>query len=122
MFKVATALKTFFSGFGLPAYAESSVPENVQLPYITYSQTQPEWNQKASMYARVWDKTKSNEGIIRKADQIAAAIGQEKRIRLDGSGYLVIWPENDLIQIQTDGDYRYAYISLSINAYHMPGV
>lgn len=122
MYKVAAALKTFFSGFGLPAYAESSVPENVQLPYITYSLAEPEWDQKASMYARVWDKTKSNDGIIRKADQILAAIGRGKRIPLEGSGELVIWPENAQVQIQTDGDYRYAYINLSINAYHMPGL
>lgn len=122
MYKVAAALKTFFSGFGLPAYAESSVPENVQLPYITYSLAEPEWDQKASMYARVWDKTKSNDGIIRKADQILADIGRGKRIPLEDSGELVIWPENAQVQIQTDGDYRYAYINLSINAYHMPGL
>lgn len=123
MYKAAAALKTFFSGFGVPAYAEDTVPENVELPYITYSQSVPEWNQKATMYVRVWDRTKSNAWIMRKADQITAAIGVQKTLKLDdGDGYLVIWPETPLTQIQTDGDYRYAYISLSVNTYQLPGV
>lgn len=121
MYKAAAALKTFFSGFSLPAYHVSSVPDDVELPYITYSLNEPEWNQKATMYAQVWDRTKNNEGIVGTADQITAAIGEKKIISFDG-GYLVIWPESPLIQIMVDGDYRSAYINLSINAYHMPGV
>lgn len=122
MYKAAAALKTFFSGFGLPAYAENTVPEDVQLPYITFSLSAPEWNQKASGYAQVWDRSKSNTRIIEKADKITAAIGDAgKRLSFDG-GYLVIWPESPLIQIMTDGDYRSAYINFSINGYHLPGV
>ena len=121
MYKAAEALKTFFSGFGYPAYQENSVPDDVSLPYIAYSLSEPEWNQKASMYVRVWDKTTSNERITRIADQITAAIGESKRIDFDG-GHLVIWPETPLTQIQADGDFRYAYINLSTNGYHLPGV
>jgi len=121
MYQAAAALKTFFSGFGLPAYAEDSVPDDVELPYITYSLSAPEWNTKASMNARVWDRTTSNAGIIGKADQITAAIGTTgKKIPVEG-GYLIIWPESPLIQIMVDGDYRSAYINLSINTYQLPG-
>ena len=122
MYKAAAALKSFFSGFDLPAYAADSVPENVELPYITYSVSVPEWNTKASAYAQVWDRTKSNAGIIRKADQITAAIGDAgKRIPFEG-GYLVLWLETPLTQIMVDGDYRSAYINLSINSYNLPGI
>ena len=122
MYKAAAALKTFFSGFGLSAYTADSVPDNVEVPYITYSASVPEWNQKASLYAQVWDRTKSNAGIIGVADQITAAIGDAgKRIPFEG-GYLVIWLETPLIQILVDGDYRSAYINLSINSYNLPGV
>lgn len=121
MYQAAAALKTFFGGFDLPAYQEGSVPDEVELPYITFSLSVPEWNQKASMNAKVWDRTKSNAGIIRKADQITQAIGCGKNIPLDG-GYLIIWPETPLIQIMVDGDYRAAYINLSINTYQLPGV
>ena len=121
MYKAAEALKTFFSGFGLPAYQVNSIPDDIELPYITYSLTEPEWNQKASMYAQVWDRTRSNAGILELADQITAAIGEGKRISFDG-GHLVIWPETPLIQIMVDGNTRAAHINLSISAYHMPGV
>lgn len=121
MYRAAEKLKAFFSGFGLPAFQEDSVPEGTALPYITYSISVPEWNQKATMYAQVWDRTKTNAGIIQVADQITHAIGECRNIPFDG-GYLVLWPETPLIQIQTDGDFRYAYISLSINVYQLPGV
>ena len=121
MYAAAAALKTFFSGFDLPAYTVDSVPDDVQLPYIAYSVSSPEWDQKASMYAQVWDRTKSNTRIIRVADQITAAIGTGVTIPTN-DGYLVIWPETPLIQILVDGDFRSAYINLSINNYHMPGV
>ena len=58
MYRAAAQLKRFFSGFGLPAYQEGTVPDDAVLPYITYSIAAPEWNQKASMFARVglhWD-------------------------------------------------------------------
>ena len=121
MYQTAAALKTFFSGFEVPAYQEGSVPDDTELPYITFSLHEPEWNQKATNYARVWDRTRSNEGIIAIADQITAAIGEELRIPFDEAGYLVIWPEPSNTQIQVDGDYRYALVNFSINSYHMPG-
>jgi hypothetical protein len=121
MYQAAAALKTFFSGFGVPAYAAGSVPDEVQLPYITYSLSVPDWTQKATLYAQVWDRTRSNARIISIADQITAEIRDGKRIALD-DGYLVIWPESPLTQIVVDGDHRSAYINLSINTYHMPGV
>lgn len=120
MQQVAAALKTFFSSFDLPAYTVNSVPDDVELPYIAYSLTDPEWSEKASLYAQVWDRSTSNSTIVKKADEIAAEVGEGKKIDLDG-GYLVIWPETPLVQLMADGDYRSAYINLSINAYHMPG-
>ena len=98
------------------------MPDDVDLPYITYSLAAPEWNQKASMYAQVWDRTKSNTRIIQKADQITQAIGANGKIIPLEDGYLVIWPESPLIQIMVDGDYRSAYINLSVNSYNLPGV
>jgi len=120
MYKAAQALDEFFNGFGIDAWEEDTVPEDQAVPYITYSVSVPEWNQKATMYARIWDRSKSNERIVRVADQITAAVGQGLKLPLN-PGYLVIWPETPLTQIVVDGDYRYAYINLSINCYQMPG-
>lgn len=121
MVSTAKALYAFFSSFDIPAFTENTVPEDQGLPYITYSLTEPEWNQKASLYAQVWYRTKSNAIVNDKADEITAAIGTGLILPCDG-GYIVIWPETPLTQIIVDGDVRRAYINLSINAYHMPGL
>lgn len=120
MYQSAAALKEFFSGFGLPAYTVSSVPQDVELPYISYSLSEPEWTQKASGYAQVWDRSRSSSLIFQVADQITAEIREGKVLPLD-SGYLVIWPESPAVQEMVDGDIRSAYINFSVNAYHLPG-
>lgn len=120
MYQTAKALKTFFSQFGVPAYTQDSVPEEVELPYITYSLPEPEWGKKASMYAQIWDYGRSNNRILKLADQIMAEIHVGKVIPLE-DGHLVIWPENPTIQLMTREEYRNAYLNLSINAYHTPG-
>ena len=121
MMEVAKALKTFASSFGLPAYANGSIPDPVELPYITYPVVEPEWRENASFYLQVWHRTTSNTELLTKADEICRAIGTGLIINLEG-GYLVIWPESPLVQLMVDGDFRSAYINLSINAYHVPGV
>ena len=123
MIATAQALYTFFSGFGIPAYAENTIPKNAELPYLTYPLYDPEWREKHSFYVQVYYRNEtSNLPSLEKADEIAAAIGEGICLPFDG-GALVLWPENPLIQAKPpDKDVRAAYINLSINAYHMPGV
>jgi len=124
MYRAAAALKTYFTGFDLPAYTDDSVPDDVSLPYIAYACNVPGWTRKASIPVRVWDRTTSNAELIQKADQITADIGPAgKNIPLDGGGYLVIWqPDDEMIQIMVDGDFRCAYFNVWVNVYNMPGV
>ena len=122
MMATATALKTFFGGFELPAYSTDTVPDEVTAPYITFYLSEPDWNEKASGYAQVWYRTKSNSVVFAKAEEIVEAIGFGKIIPLGGNGYLVIYPETPKIQLMVDGEYRAAVINYSINSYHMPGV
>ena len=116
----AKALKEFVGGFGLPAYTVQSVPKDVQVPYLTYPLTEPEWNQKATFYIQGWYRSTSNADLTAKADQIISEIGTGITISTE-SGYLVIYPESPLVQLIVDGDYRSFYINLSINAFQMPG-
>ena len=117
------ALKTFAESFGLPAYTNSSVPDDVSLPYIVYPMTEPEWNQKASFYFLIWARTTGYADLLEKADAIRAAVGVGVKIPLE-DGYLVIWPETPAIQEMSDVEHNLKgiYINLSINAYHTPGV
>ena len=124
MRKAIQALDTYLNGFGLDAYAEDTVPDNAQFPYITYRPVDPEWHQKTTFFVRVWFRSTRNAELLEKADQITEDIGEMKRLPFDG-GMVVIWPETPKVQIMVnpnDRMVRYAYISLSINSYHMPGV
>lgn len=116
----AKALKQFVGGFGLPAYTNQSVPDDVQVPYLTYPLKEPEWNQKTSFYIQGWYKSTSNADLTAKADEIVKEVGTGITISTD-SGYLVIYPDTPLVQLMVDGDYRSFYINLSINAFQMPG-
>lgn len=117
----AKALKEFVGGFQLPAYALNTVPDDVQLPYLTYPLVEPEWNQKETFYIQGYFRTTSLTAVLEKADEIARAIGTGIRLEMD-HGYLVIYPETPLIQTLVDGDVRSFYLNLSINSYHMPGL
>ena len=120
MLNTAAKLKMFFSGFGIPAYTLESVPQNVELPYITYPLIEPEWNEQASFYCQVWYPRNKLEALLTKADQIVAAIGEGKKIDMPG-GYLVIYPSTPLLQTMTDDYSQSVYIMLTLNAYHLPG-
>lgn len=123
MRETAKALKTFFGGFGIPAYSETSVPDEQELPYITFPVREPEWNQKATMYCILWCRTKAYAQALEKADQILAAIGESKKIEING-GYVVLYPENPIFQEESDpdNDTKALYINLSMNAYHVAGI
>lgn len=116
----AKALKEFVGGFGIPAYATDSVPDDVQSPYLTYPIVEPEWNQKSSFYIQGWYRTTNYNDLLAKADQIVREIGEGIILSME-SGSLVIYPETPLIQTLTDKDTKSFYINLSINSYHMPG-
>lgn len=119
MIQTAKALYTFFSGFGIAAYTSETVPDDAQLPYLTYPLQEPPWDQKATFYATVYYRNAtSNFESLAKADEITEAIGEGALIPCDG-GFLVLRPETPLIQeLPPNGDVRGAYINLSINAYH----
>ena len=123
MIGTAKALAEFFGGFQIPAYNENAVPGSAEPPYITYPLREPPWNQKATFYAIVYYRhERSNLASLTKADEIAQAIGDGVLLPIQG-GYIALWPETPLIQaMPPNGDVRPAYINLSINAYHMPGV
>lgn len=70
------ALHQFWSGFGIPAYAASSTPENAEYPYITYETVMGEWGAgEVNTNVNVWYYTDSEALPNAKVRQIASAIG-----------------------------------------------
>lgn len=107
------AIHNFWSGFGIPAYDESSVPDDAQYPYITYSAAVGEFEQPVLLSASIWDRSTSWAWVSQKAIDIARAIGQNLLLKIDG-GYLFITKGSPFAQRMQDEDdsIRRVYLNL----------
>lgn len=77
----AQAIHKFWSGFGLPAYEENSVPSGTSapsFPYITYQMVTGSYGDSIPTYANIWDKDRNNYSANSKnnskADEISKSI------------------------------------------------
>lgn len=120
MINTAKALYDFWSGFGIPAYTVGTVPEEQELPYITYSLVESEPLEPATHYAQVWYRKTSNIALLSKVDEIISAVGEIVKLECEG-GYVVLRPSGPFVQLMVDADpaIRYAYFNFQINCYHL---
>jgi len=65
-----TALHTFWSSFGIPAYDENTVPEDATMPYITYEASVADYGDKISLMGSLWYRSMSWQGISEKTKEI----------------------------------------------------
>lgn len=82
------ALHSFFSGFGIPAYEENTVPDSATLPYITYSVVTGDFYSGSVAISRsVWYRATTWTGINAKAEEISRFLGLGgKIVRCDTGG------------------------------------
>ena len=137
MLDTAIALHSFFSGFGVPAFVENCVPDElytesvdpvsgktvgvttpVDPPYITYELREPEPGERSSLKARVWDIDTDFEFVARKADEIKTAIGRGISLPVPG-GAVWLWLDTNFCQFQPTDEpkLKVAYLSLIIGAF-----
>ena len=119
MTQTAIALYTFFSSFGIPAYVESTEPDNAPAPYITYELAEPDWRGSHALHARVWYRDTSFTAITAKVDEIREALGEGVGVTTD-SGMICLFADDDFCQfIPMEGDptLKSAYLSLILQAY-----
>ena len=70
------AIHSFWAGFGIGAYSETSVPDEAELPYITYDMASDDFNNAITQTASIWYRDTSWEAITLKEMQIADVIGR----------------------------------------------
>lgn len=94
------SLKTYWSGFGLPAYEESTVPETATMPYITYEVAVGSLNGVIPLTASVWYRGNSWAPVMQKVTQMEPLI--DRQVKITG-GYLKIRRnENNFAQPMDD--------------------
>ena len=69
------AIHSFWSNFGLTAYDENSVPDDANLPYITYTMSYDTFGTNVAMSASIWQKSTSWLFTTQKAKAISEYIG-----------------------------------------------
>ena len=70
------AIYKFLAGFGIPAYASSSTPDQAEFPYITYDLVLGSWGRtEVNVPVNVWYRTDSEAVPNAKVREIAEAIG-----------------------------------------------
>lgn len=78
-------LHKFWSGFGLKAYDENSVPDDAQLPYLTYEASDDDFGNTLLQTANLWYRSSSWSEITEKEQQISDFITRGGRmIAFDG--------------------------------------
>jgi hypothetical protein len=69
------AIQNFWSQFGIPAYDENSVPDDLRYPFITYSVATDMLDDTVSLYGNIFYRSPSWKDITQKKEQIAEYIG-----------------------------------------------
>lgn len=112
----ATALYNFASSFEWKAYAEGGVPASAELPYITYTVQNYDWDSMGMLQMRLWYRGADYKTINKKIDDIEARIENGSRI-MTPEGMLVIykgspWCQYELTQ---EVDLKVAYLNFDVH-------
>lgn len=111
----AQALDTFWNSFGLPAYDESSVPDDAVKPYITYNVPLDSLGNQVSLYANLWYRDTSWAAITKLSEEIAKRVkGDGYEIQPFDGGYLWLMGGTPFSQRinDPDSDIKRIYINL----------
>lgn len=114
----AQALQVFWSSFGLPAYDETTVPDDAKMPYITYRVATDSLESVLPLSASLWYRDKSWAEITQKSEEVATAIAQHGFVSypVDG-GYIWIVkgvPFAQRMREENDDMVRRIYLNVTV--------
>lgn len=111
------ALHSFWSGFSIPAYDETTVPDEKErikqygsaFPYITYEVATSDFNNDVALSASLWYRSESWSAITAKCNEIGTEISRGgKLVQFDGGAFWIrkspIWaqrlsePNDDMVR------------------------
>lgn len=110
------AINDFWSGFGIPAYEQASVPTDAEYPYITYNAQTGAMDDILNLSASIWYYGTTWADASKTADEIAAAIGYGYKISTIDGGYLWLHRGNPFAQRVADEDPKIRRIYINVQA------
>lgn len=84
------AIHKFWNSFGIPAYDENTVPDDLSFPYITYNVSTDSLGNAVTLYANIWDRSTSWKTVTEKSEEIARFIGYGYHLESFDGGYIYI--------------------------------
>lgn len=99
------AILSFFGSFGIPAYPSTAVPEDAEMPYITYDLAVSAWEGgEVNIPLSVWYRTDSEAEPNAKAREIAKALYPEGKTAKCDEGVIYFKPGQPFSQAVQDED------------------
>lgn len=110
------AYQSFWASFGIPAYDESTVKEDTNLPYITYNVLSASFDETVYPSASIWYRGTSWESITEKEKQIEDYIGRGGVVVPFENGAIWIKRSSPFAQRMSDPDdlIRRIYLNLEV--------
>lgn len=85
----------FWNSFGIPAYDQTTVSDDAEMPYITYNAVSSNLDVPVQVTASVWYYSKSWAEISQKVDEMAATIdSMNPSIPIEGGRLKVRLPKD----------------------------
>ena len=111
----AQAIHQFWNSFSIPAYDESTVSPDIELPRITYEYAEDNLDNVVFLSGSLWYKGMSWQAISDKAEEIAAYIDNGLIISID-NGYIYITRGTPFAQRMSDenNQIRRIYINIQV--------
>ena len=113
----ASALYSWFGGFGLTRYEESNAPSSPPYPYLTYTYATGDFDSgEVPIVVKLWYRTESNVAIDAKVEEIYTRIGRGGvHVPVEGG---TIWlkrgsPFSKPIAEPSDANIRGRYINIT---------
>lgn len=114
----AQSIHSFWSGFGIPAYDENTVPDGAKKPYITYNYSEDDLGNPVSSYGSIWYYDSGWAAITAKVKEIDNALSHGgAMIPIDGRGFTWIQKGHPFAQRMSDDSddmIRRMYINLMV--------
>lgn len=114
MTQTAIAIYNFASSFGWNAYPEYSVPNNAELPYITYQLQQYNFDEQGMLQMRLWQINESYTEINQKVDMIEQEVRNGKKLFTE-SGIIYLYKGSPWCQYQPadEPNLKIAYLNFT---------
>ena len=84
------ALHNFWSGFGIPAYDQATVPDDAVMPYITYTALVAPFENTVLLTGDIWYNSTRWDTISQKANEIATALSGYKLLNVRTNEYVML--------------------------------